>query len=344
VHESTPANVLRRPLASSGNKAAASGGAPQRVPTAPTHRPAKSGAATRARRQERLRAARSAKEKARQVRSAERRRNRKRTNWPRVLLGIACTALVAECVAALLWSPRLWVKRVVVSGNDTVPTELLVKRLGIKPQSNILRLPVGRLRTAAEAEPAVEKVELHRDLPDTVRLVVTERRPWASVRIGNGPVCYTIDRNLIPFRQAKAPEPGLPRIVLAPGEERMSPVLGRRLNAPGLASAGQCLAWAYAHGSEFPLEKVSIDPWGKLCLNRVGGVAVRLGSGMDLDKKLATLDLLLQHRTDLRGTGSGPVAAVNLIAYDAPALVAAAKPPASDVPAGPVVPPAVAVP
>lgn len=262
----------------------------------------------------RLRAAQKAAKKAA-------RPNRRRINYPRLLLGWATAALVLETAAALLWSPRLWVKTVDVEGCKSIAPERILARLHIGPRENLVRLPVGKLTKATEAEPTVEWAELRRTIfPQVgVHVFVRERTPWASVQVGGASYAsYTIDRNLVPFRKGQTPEGKLPRLVLSGETPNVAPVLGKPMTAPGLQDVSRCLAWS-ASQPTFPLESVEIDPQGKLCLNKVGGLPVRLGSGVDLDKKLKTLGLLLATRPELR-SGDG-MAEINLFAFDAPAVL-----------------------
>ncbi|MBC7808395.1 MAG: FtsQ-type POTRA domain-containing protein [Akkermansiaceae bacterium] len=274
--------------------------------------PFRSGAAT----------ARRQREKSRQ--------NRKRINWAKVLLQTATVALCAEVIAALIFSPRLRIRTVAVEGNATVPTERLMKRLAIAPDTNLLELLYkrGRLLQAVRAEPTVAGVTIHPRFPDGLVVSVTERQPFAAVKFDSEPGrWYTLDKNRVPFRFFEGlPEADLPLVSVATrgeatGKNAVQPVLGIPCVAPGLADVGDCLTWARQQGANFPVEKVTIDNAGKLCLNRVGGMTVLLGPGMDLNEKLGTLSLLLLKRTDLRGSAPTQIAKVNLYAYDAPALV-----------------------
>jgi cell division septal protein FtsQ len=242
-------------------------------------------------------------------------RNRRRINVPRLLLGWATAALLVECAAALLFSPRLWVKRIIVEGNRSVPSTVIRARLKVGDQANMVRFPVKQLRTAAEAEPEVESAEIHRDfLHGAVRVVVKERTPWACVQTPDN-TCYTIDRKLVPFRTADAPPVGLPLLKLSEISGKVP--LGKPLTAPGLTQVSRCLTWARER-TDFPLDAVTIDSEGKLCLNRAGGARFLLGSGQDLDRKLKSLETLLEQRSELRSATN--VAYVNLLAYDAPAV------------------------
>ena len=201
-------------------------------------------------------------------------------------------------------------------------TARILPQVRVAKGVNIILLPVGRLEKAVLTEPTFSKVTVKREWPNRVRVTVTERQPWASVQLPDG-VCYTVDETLVPFRKSDEPEKGLPRVLLAPNAQGSVVTLGKTMTAPGLADVSACLNWANAR-ADFPLETVAIDPTGKLCLNRVGGVQIRLGSRQELERKLGTLDLLLARRPDVRD-GSG-VEYVNLYAYDAPAVMA--RPPA----------------
>ena len=214
-----------------------------------------------------------------------------------------------------MFSPRLWVSGTVVEGCRNVSPKTVMARLKIGATDNIVRLPVKKLQIAVGAEPEIETAEIHRDFLHTkVRVVVKERTPWACVQTPDQ-VCYTIDRNLVPFRTADVPPVGLPLLKLS--EESGKVPLGKPMTAPGLAQVSRCLTWARAR-TDFPLDAVTIDSEGKLCLNRAGGARFLLGSGLDLDRKLQSLETLLMQRAELRNATN--VAYVNLLAYDTPAV------------------------
>jgi hypothetical protein len=255
-----------------------------------------------------------ARRRARRTVAVQRRRNRRRPNVARTLLRVCLAALALECVLVLLFSPRLWVRSVRIDGLQTVSAERITERMRLRPRTNIVRLPVASLRAAVEREPVVAKAEVRRVFPSAVRVVVRERTPWATLKVGG--ICYLVDRGFVPFHKNRVPWDGLPLVTLAAGENAATPRLGERVVARGLAQANTCVEWAEGR-TDFPLERIAIDPEGKLCLNRIGGTEIQLGSGADLSKKLDTLALLLAQRDDLR---SGSVAYVRLYAYDAPAI------------------------
>ncbi|MDX1933569.1 MAG: FtsQ-type POTRA domain-containing protein [Capsulimonadales bacterium] len=250
--------------------------------------------------------------------------NRRRPNYARIALGIVSVGLALEIVAALFLSPRLAVHEVSVAGNAAIPTAVVVGKAQRWMGTNLFLFPTDRLKGALAQEPTFESVEVRRILPRKVEIRVRERQPWASVRIDREE-WWTIDSHLVPFRKAKAPEPGLPRVVLAATGETVAGETaartagtvvtpGRKLEARGLAEVRECLDWARGR-TDFVLRDITIDRAGKLCFNSDGGTEIRLGSAVDLSKKLKALALVME-RYDL-----SRAAYVNLYACEAPAVM-----------------------
>lgn len=96
----------------------------------------------------------------------------------KILFGMGSVALV---VYTLFMSPVFSVKTVEVQGvafNDPATVKATVPQGG-----NIWRLPVGQIEQEVLQLPSVESVQVLRGLPNTVRIVVTEKRPalrWVS--------------------------------------------------------------------------------------------------------------------------------------------------------------------
>jgi hypothetical protein len=85
----------------------------------------------------------------------------------------------------------------------------------------------------------------------------------ALVRMGG--VFYTVDQTMVPFRQERTPEPGLPLIDLADDASTTGttkpPVLGKPMAAPGLSTlAAACCG--PRPGPIFRLLKSSLTPRG----------------------------------------------------------------------------------
>ena len=247
--------------------------------------------------------------------AAKRRANRRQANWPRRILSGTLLVLAVECVAVALLSPRFFVKRVTIQGQKTLPASLIRNQFTVALTQNLFLAPTREWQRRIGCIPGIASVSIQRTLPGTIHLVVQERAPWATVRTSDGR-WHTVDTNFIPFRVGKQPEPNLPRIQvsdLAPWEA----IPGMRLPSPGLVAAQICNRWAQVH-PDFSITQIEIDQESNVCLNRVGGVPVRLGRAEGISQKLVMLEKLLSERPDLFYSTS--IAYVNLYAADAPAI------------------------
>lgn len=244
--------------------------------------------------------------------------NRRRPNYRAIAGSIFLAGIFVTGIGFLLKHPKLDIQTVAVQGQQAISEEWILGQMKAGKGKNLFLAPVGKLEQALLKEPTFEKVAVRRVWPDKLVAQVTERQPWASVQLPDGR-CYTIDEKLVPFRKTEKPEKGLPHLLLSTQPSKAEAVtLGKTMTASGLSEVYRCLAWADER-PDFPVESVTIDPTGKLCLNRKGGVQVRLGSELDLDRKLETLDLLIARRPDLKA--SAEIAYVNLFAFDAPAVM-----------------------
>lgn len=250
-----------------------------------------------------------------QLASRRKRKNRRKINKLRLALGVAVAVLLGECVAVALASPRFHVKGVALEGMESVPAERVAEQFAVPPTQNIFLAPTRDWERAIQRLPGVAKARIQRKLPGTLAVEVTERKPWASVRIGQKQ-WLTVDENLVPFRSSAAPEAGLMRIVLADCAA-WEALPGIALPSAGLETARECVHWAGVY-QKFPVKQIEIDADSKVCLVSQGGVLVKLGSGEKISEKLTSLEKLLLERPDLKGNASNFY--INLFAADAPAV------------------------
>ena len=243
--------------------------------------------------------------------------NRRKRHVLRWALGIATLVLVAECVVAALFSPRFHIKAVAITGLQTMPEGRLRKQFQVPTGQNLFLAPTHDWEKAITRLPGVESVTIHKHLPGQLEVMVQERKPWASVRTSDGS-WHTIDTQFVPFRTTAQPEPGLLRILasdFAPWEA----LPGIPLPSAGLEAARECARWA-ADYRKFPVSQIEIDRGSKVCLNRVGGVPVYLGSSEKINQKLTSLEKLLTVRPDLITKDNTQLRYINLFAADAPAI------------------------
>ncbi|MFW6198831.1 MAG: cell division protein FtsQ/DivIB, partial [Acidobacteriota bacterium] len=101
---------------------------------------------------------------------------------------------------------------------------------------NLVMLDLDRLRVWVERIPQVHTASLRRQLPETLAVKVTERRPWGTLRTDDG--LWLVDREGVVLKRLGRPEPGLPRVHL-PG--RLGPLLEPRSRVPGEMSGAAML-------------------------------------------------------------------------------------------------------
>jgi hypothetical protein len=243
--------------------------------------------------------------------------NRRKPNILRRVLGAAVLVLIAECVAVALLSPRFQVKTTKVSGLKSIPLARIRAQFRVSKGQNLFLAPTGDWEESIARLPAVASVSIAKHLPGSLEVLVQERKPWASVRTKDGR-WHTIDKNFIPFRVTASPEAGLLRI-LASDFEAWEAIPGIALPSAGLEAAQECADWISDYG-KFPVTQIEIDAGSKVCLNRVGGVPVYLGSSEKTREKLTVLEKLLAERPDLALKDSKSLHYINLFAADAPAI------------------------
>lgn len=245
--------------------------------------------------------------------SARNRRPRRVNVW-RVAFSVLAAGLLFAGAGALVTHPGLNVKTVAVEGNHSIATQKILQSAGTIRGKNIVLLQTEKIRAAILKEPTFESVNVSRVLPDGIKITVQERQPWASLTTSDAQ-CFTMDKNLVPFRAPAVPEKDLPVVSLDTEAAKAGVTLGKALAISGVADIALCLDWA-RNQPDFPLASLEIAPDGKLCLNRIGGAQARLGSTFNLNRKLAALQLMLR-QSDVR---TREWEYINLFAYDGPAV------------------------
>jgi cell division protein FtsQ len=117
---------------------------------------------------------------------------RKRRNPFLVLLrplavSVGLVAVPAGLVTWVLTSPRFDLKQVTVeAGTPRVPESVLRQALAPFRGENLVLLPLAGVEAAVRRNPWVDTVEISKELPDRLRIEVTERRPVALLERRGG--------------------------------------------------------------------------------------------------------------------------------------------------------------
>ncbi|MGH3119023.1 MAG: cell division protein FtsQ/DivIB, partial [Gaiellales bacterium] len=111
------------------------------------------------------------------------------TRWRRLITAVLVVTLVGGPIALYL-SPLLRVRDAQVIGATAVSTDEVLSLARIDDQS-MLRLNLAAAERRVESIPMVQDARLERRWPQTVRIEITERAPWAFWEIGQDR--YVID-------------------------------------------------------------------------------------------------------------------------------------------------------
>ena len=95
----------------------------------------------------------------------------------------------------VLISPLFHVQTVTVAGNEIVATADILAASGLESQSttNILLVMPGQIAKQLEALPYIKTAEVVREFPDTVRMLVTERKAYGYVEFASQQLLLKID-------------------------------------------------------------------------------------------------------------------------------------------------------
>lgn len=249
------------------------------------------------------------------VRPAEVRRGR------RHLLLALYIAVLAECTAALLTSPRLGIRRVTVQGTGGLrPHEAaeITRRCAAAAGRNFLLVPIEGMQQRLERLPWVLTARLTRHLPDQIQVQIRPRTPVLLAQIGAK--CYEVDREQMPIRPV-APVPAIhfetsgptepafrasnlkseilpPRVVLE-GVDTVR--CGERLHEEGLAAAIQ-IVQGLGRLQGGGISKIVVDRSRNLCLNMQDGLQFRIGQTDAIGAKIDYVRQVYSRRPDVART------------------------------------------
>ncbi|HWN43775.1 MAG TPA: FtsQ-type POTRA domain-containing protein [Thermoanaerobaculia bacterium] len=102
-------------------------------------------------------------------------------------VSLLLVALPAALVTWVLASPRFDLAEViVVAGTPRIPAEALRAAIAPFEGGNLVLLPLGSVEAAVRRNPWVDTVEVAKELPDRLRVGVTERKPVALLEKAGG--------------------------------------------------------------------------------------------------------------------------------------------------------------
>lgn len=223
-------------------------------------------------------------------------------------ISLCAIVVIVVVVLAATW-PGFVARTIVVSGNDRVSRHEIVTRAGIVPHVSIWLQNTGAISKRIERIPYIEAARVREIPPSTIRIVVSERRPFALLRSGDN--VALVDRSLRVLEPA-APPTTYPVLILEPGVPFEPGEFVLRSSARGLRDAYEKLD----HGTFVPAS-LQYDRFGGLVLTIRGGLRLLLGSDSDLSQKVTLADAILSQVVARQRR----VATIDLRAPSAPVVV-----------------------
>jgi len=148
----------------------------------------------------------------RRPRSAEY-RARRRIILRRRLVALLTVLSVAGLTYCVFFTPLLGVRDVSVHGSVVLTEDEVRRAAAIAPGSPLVRLDLRGIRERVAALPRVSSVEVERELPGTVRLLIVERVPVGFVKLAES--FHLVDATGMDYASLPAAPPGVPELVLA---------------------------------------------------------------------------------------------------------------------------------
>ncbi len=233
---------------------------------------------------------------------------RLRPFWFLIAILVALTAFGGYWLAT--W-PALDPHAVDVSGNRVVSKDAILTAARIDVKRNLWLQNVRSIERRIVAIPYIDTARVHRTLPASVRIDVTERTPFAVVATASSRL--VIDRQLRVLQQATPQFALLPLVEAHDLQVAAHP--GSFLSEPHVVAMTADLA--RLQEAHVDVTQVSQDRFGDLDVVLRDGVRVMLGDRLDLGKKIALIDPILQQV----GRSRRPIAAIDLRALRTPVVV-----------------------
>lgn len=143
---------------------------------------------------------------------------RLRQRRPYVVAGVIVAVVVVAGVYLLGFTSAFSVRHVTVSGVHQLTSRQVLAAARVPHGRPLARLDTRPIAKRVAALPGVARVDVKRDWPDGVRIVVTERAGAAYIVRGGGD--WLVDGRGVVFQRVTRPPPGTPRLLTGRHELR----------------------------------------------------------------------------------------------------------------------------
>jgi cell division protein FtsQ len=187
----------------------------------------------------------------------------------------------------LLHSPHFALRNVQISPTHHVTAEALRRRAAIPAGTNLFRLDLATVRQNLASVPWLRSVKLHRELPATLRVEVSEYEPVALICLDS---LYLVSATGEVFKRAAASE--YDHLPVLTGFGRAAYLMEPELTHGQIRAALLALSRYQSHPGRPAIGEVHFDRFIGVTLYTDSGIAIRLGQGSDsdLDARLRRFD------------------------------------------------------
>ncbi len=109
---------------------------------------------------------------------------KRKSKKPVLLLLLVAGGVVAGTLLANIWKNDLPVHNIIVEGNRVVSTAEVLKLAKLEKEQNLFSVDLFEVRRRLEAHTFIRTASVNREVPDNIRIEITEREPVAAVAMG----------------------------------------------------------------------------------------------------------------------------------------------------------------
>lgn len=204
------------------------------------------------------------------------------------MVGLILIGVVAVLGWLVFFSPVFSARTIVVVGAEQVTDDEVLAAADVPTTSALARLPLDDIALRVERLDAVATARVEREWPDTVRIIVTERRPVAIVSTADGFGIVGSDGTV--YRTEPRQPPDLPLL------KRLSPAAA----SDTAATSGDASVAAFTVAASLPsslrrkVELVDADSVQTVQLVMRSGAVVEWGNALGNQRKAEVLKVLLR--------------------------------------------------
>ena len=232
-------------------------------------------------------------------------RTEKKKTRPRAIRLIAWAALLLAAVFLILRFAVFSVKQIVVTGNNTVSAEEVIRASGIRRGDSIFSLNEKTVEERITSDYRLQYRYMARELPSTVLIAVREREPCCWLTYCG--IMYVMDKNRMVLYESENPYEQPQNLVEIKGlEVRSNTLVGQYINL-GNETQQSIFSELFLEmkvlGCIDQIQEADISNTGSILLLTRDGYTAGLGDRNDLHAKLRSLLLVKEELKKMENYG-----------------------------------------